>query len=182
MEHGLPSARMHTAHLEALGKSVQQLQSWSQLSPGLPRHSHQGARCLNKAKILQDNTVKAKCYQAAFLNAERGRRITLLSSVLILPSASGKIEEESVLLRELSRMELGARWETVTHASQPGGNLAFWPFIILTKATRTSARNSRYLVDPYPKVPADSLRTSVSWHVNHDFCPVSPTTLWLLSL
>ena len=52
--------------------------------------------------------------------------------------------------------------------SQPVWNLNFWPVSVLMQASRASARNSRWLWDPYPKTAPDShhLRKNISFLVS----------------
>ena len=68
-------------------------------------------------------------------------------------------------LRELSELQL-RRGDLCS--SQLGGNLTFWPRIAFRKASRSSAKDSRWLWDPYPKTFPDShhLRTNISFLVS----------------
>ena len=76
-----------------------------------------------------------------------------------------KIKVELVLLSELSKWS----WKAIEEV---------WLIIVLMKVSRTSARNSRYLKEPYrkitgdilstcwtpnPKITCDSLRTNIFW-------------------
>ena len=78
---------------------------------------------------------------------------------------------ESVLLRELSKMQLGGTewvWYMLTSAQMES---ELWPIIVSTRASRISAqcsRQSRYHLDPYPKqlVTAFSSRRNISFPVS----------------
>ena len=85
-----------------------------------------------------------------------GRKESGTTEQLLLPLARP---------RELSELQLR---KGDLCSSQLGGNLTFWPRIAFRKASRSSAKNSRWLWDPYPKTSPDShhLRTNISFLVS----------------
>ena len=103
----------------------------------------------------------------------------------------------SVALRELSKMEPGDHWGSVTYAHLgPRWNLTYWPLTVLMKASKTSVRNSRYLLDSYPKITVTAcllikpLPWNNSWflkdkyfltciRVNHNSHWATLTVVWL---
>ena len=68
-----------------------------------------------------------------------------------------KIKVELVLLSELSKMLLGGLWGSV-HIS-PLMKSDLLTTIVLMKASRTSFRNPRFILKPYPKIAGDGLST-----------------------
>ena len=72
--------------------------------------------------------------------------ILISYSVICSLWCENKIQMKLVLLRELSKMEPGGPWESVISAiSADWMESSFWPHIFLRKASRISARSSRYL-------------------------------------
>ena len=69
---------------------------------------------------------------------------------------------ESVLLRELFKMELGGHSGNVIIYIIVWMGFGLWPLIILMKSSKISARNSRYFSNTYPKITCESQVISLS--------------------
>lgn len=124
--------------------------------------------------------------------AERNNRMHLgiINNInFLIKKWERKIKMESVLLRELSKVEPGGIEEVWRMHVSAWMESELW-LIVLMQASRTSAqcsRNSRYLLNPCYKITHDCLypknKYFLSWvKVSHNSCQTTVTILWVLPL